>query len=134
MVGLGDLPGGAFWSFANDVSADGSVVVGDSIGATGGAEPFIWDAVHGMRSLVDVLENEHGLDLAGWSLGGAASVSADGRTIVGTGQNPDGFTEGWVAVLPAPQAVPALGRTALATVIALLLLAAIPALGSRQQT
>jgi probable HAF family extracellular repeat protein len=128
MVGLGDLPGGAFWSVAHDVSADGSVVVGDSTGATGGGEAFIWDAVHGMRRLETVLENEHGLDLTGWSLWDATSISADGRTIVGTGQNPDGFTEGWVAVLPAAPAVPALGRTALAALIALLLLAALPAL------
>ena len=33
--GLGDLPGGAVGSAARDISADGSVVVGESEGANG---------------------------------------------------------------------------------------------------
>jgi uncharacterized membrane protein len=28
LIGLGDLPGGNFWSIADDVSSDGSVIVG----------------------------------------------------------------------------------------------------------
>jgi hypothetical protein len=32
----------------------------------------------------------------------AADISADGQTIVGTGINPAGFHEGWVATIPEP--------------------------------
>jgi len=41
-------------------------------------------------------------DLAGWSLERARGVSANGRTIVGTGTNPSGETEAWIAYLPEP--------------------------------
>ncbi|CAK9076044.1 PEP-CTERM sorting domain-containing protein [Durusdinium trenchii] len=101
MVGLGDLPGGSFNSTARGVSADGSVVVGQSSSAQG-TEAFLWDDANGMRSLKDVLTSEYGLDLTDWSLYDARGISADGRTIVGTGVNPDGDTEAWVAVVPEP--------------------------------
>lgn len=99
LVGLGDLPGGAFSSIAWGVSGDGRIVVGE--GATGirGTEAFIWDEKHGMRSLRIVLEVEHGLDLTGWQLARAAGISADGRVIVGSGRNPQGWYEAWVADL-----------------------------------
>jgi probable HAF family extracellular repeat protein len=107
MLGLGDLPGGAFFSFADEVSADGAVVVG--FGTTdAGSEAFIWDAAHGMRNLRDVLVNQHGLgnSLVGWTLYSATGVSADGQVIVGTGRNPDGFTEAWRARLGPEPALP----------------------------
>lgn len=99
MVGLGFLPG---WSasFAQAVSADGSTIVGYD-GSYANSEPFIWDAVHGMRSLRQVLIGQ-GADLTGWTLGLATGVSADGRTIVGYGTNPNGQQEAWIAVLPEP--------------------------------
>ncbi|MCF7848019.1 MAG: hypothetical protein K9M45_04150 [Kiritimatiellales bacterium] len=97
MVGIGDLPGGDFYSWANDVSANGSVVVGRSKTANG-QEAFIWDAVNGMRNLKDVLE-AGGLDLTGWLLETATGVSADGCTITGNGENPEGSSEAWVAML-----------------------------------
>lgn len=45
-MGLGDLPGGNFMSFAKGVSADGSVVVGNSQSSANGAntaEAFRWE-------------------------------------------------------------------------------------------
>ena len=99
MVGLGVLSGGIA-SYANGVSADGSVVVGYS--ATDpftGAEAFIWNSSQGMRSLQQVLTNDYGLDLTGWSLDVAGAISADGLTIVGFGTNPNGLTEAWIASL-----------------------------------
>jgi probable HAF family extracellular repeat protein len=96
MVGLGDLAGGSFLSFAWDVSADGSVVVGYGTTAVG-TEAFIWDAGHGMRNLKEVLTDDYGLDLTGWTLEIAYGISADGRTIVGNGNH-----GGWVAVIPEP--------------------------------
>lgn len=52
------------------------------------------------RSLQEVLEVDFGMDLGGWHLGSANAVSADGRTIVGWGFNPEGEEEGWVVRLP----------------------------------
>jgi probable HAF family extracellular repeat protein len=99
MVGLGYMPGGST-SYPYAVTADGSVVVGYGSGAPTGNGAFIWDAVHGMRLLQQVLTEDYGLDLSGWNLWQAAAVSGDGRTIVGSGTNPSGETEAWIAVLP----------------------------------
>jgi len=100
MQPLGDLPGGNFASHAFGVSADGSVVVGRSITASG-FEAFVWDAASEMRNLKDVLV-DGGSDLTGWTLTSAEAISDNGRTIVGTGLNPDGNNEGWIAQIPPP--------------------------------
>jgi len=100
IVALGDLPGGVFASSASAVSRDGSVVVGYGE-SDAGTEAFIWDVQNGMRSLRDVLVDQYGLGLTGWTLTSAVDVSDDGRTIVGYGTNPDGFTEAWIATLPS---------------------------------
>ncbi len=99
MVGLGDLTGGEYCSEAYGVLADGSVVVGMSKSALGN-EAFIWDQTNGMRSLQDVLVNDYGLDLTGWTLTSAWGVSANGLSFVGYGTNPDGDTEAWIATVP----------------------------------
>jgi len=66
MIGLGDLPGGDFESYAEDVSADGSVVVGWSDSS---------DWWHAFR-----WENGEMTDLgARWATG----VSGDGQTVAG---------------------------------------------------
>lgn len=97
--GLGDLPGGIFSSLAQGVSRDGSVVVGNSA-ADSPQQAFIWDAARGMRDLWCVLTQDYGVDLTGWLLADAKAVSADGRTIVGTGTNPSSNQEAWRVVLP----------------------------------
>ncbi|MDB9418679.1 PEP-CTERM sorting domain-containing protein [Microcystis aeruginosa] len=74
MVGLGDLPGGIFWSSAQNVSADGSVVVGQSSGAYG-LEAFRWTQGTGMIGL--------GSLPGGLFVSAATGVSADGSVIVG---------------------------------------------------
>ncbi|MBX3376388.1 MAG: hypothetical protein KF678_05230 [Phycisphaeraceae bacterium] len=107
MVGLGDLPGGSFQSFAFAANADGSVIVGMATieGAPGPFGPgsasraFIWDAQNGMRDLQATLMAA-GAPMTGWNLKEARAVSADGRTIVGTGTGPDGNTQAWIATLP----------------------------------
>jgi probable HAF family extracellular repeat protein len=93
-------------SQANGVSADGSVVVGQSQSASVGYEAFTWDATNGMRSLEDVLTSVYSLNRTGWTLSQATAISADGLTIVGNGTNPLGQTEAWVANLGTTAPVP----------------------------
>lgn len=100
MIGLGDLPGGLFYSDARSVSADGSIIVGTGV-MEGGHRAFIWDELHGMRLLEDVLIGM-GLDLQGWKLTTATDISADGSVIVGFGINPNGVGEPFRAVIPEP--------------------------------
>jgi len=104
MVGLGDLLSSVdtfrFFSIASGVSGDGSVVVGYSqTHNNDGQEAFIWSSTQGMRSLQQVLTNDYGLDLTGWFLNEANAISADGLTVVGSGTNPNGLTEAWIASL-----------------------------------
>ena len=101
MTGLGDLPGGSFLSSADGVSADGSVVVGHSNSALG-SEAFLWTSDGGMQNLRDLLIAGGVTGLTNWTLYEATSVSADGRTIVGTGTNPLGNSEAWIATIPEP--------------------------------
>lgn len=63
-------------SFATDVSADGSIVVGAS-DTTDSREAFVWDEVHGMRGLGRFPSDD-------LSTSAATGISDDGRTIVGT--------------------------------------------------
>jgi probable HAF family extracellular repeat protein len=86
MVGLGYPPGGNS-SSAVGVSADGSIVIGDNTR---------WTTGSGMQSLWDVLVT-NGMD-PDWNLYplGATAISADGNTIVGGSDIPEGF----VATLP----------------------------------
>ena len=107
MVSLGDFPGGRFESSARAVSADGSVVVGFGhdgvpVGQFGDMQVFIWDAVHGMRALRDVLV-EQGTDMSGWRLSFPFGMSADGRVIGGYGINPNGAPQAWLARLGATE-------------------------------
>lgn len=84
VVGLSDLPGGRFFSKANAITADGSTIVGSSIGHAGEV-PFIWDKVHGMRSLFALMINQGlGGEFADWRLGNARAwgIADDGLTVV----------------------------------------------------
>jgi len=79
LVGLGFLSGST-GSTANDVSADGTRVVGGT--TIGRLEAFVWDATNGMVGLGD---------LAGGTLNSQAmDISADGLTIVGNGTSGSG--------------------------------------------
>jgi probable HAF family extracellular repeat protein len=91
LVPLGFAPGDD-WSIAYSVSDDGNTIVGDNAN-----HAIIWDPVHQMRLLRDVLITDYGLDLTGWQLTSARSLSADGNTIAGSGVNPTGQYEAWVA-------------------------------------
>lgn len=83
--GLGDLPGGNFFSVATGVSADGKAVAGYSSSTLSGAssyESFRWTAENGMVSLGDLL--------GGTYTSFAQAISADGTTVVGNSKSSSG--------------------------------------------
>jgi probable HAF family extracellular repeat protein len=104
MVGLGNLPN-ATSDKANDVSGDGSTIVGTAVFDNGQqyyTKAFIWDASNGMRDLQTVLTDLGlGPALSGWTLSSAYAISDDGLTIAGSGTGPHGL-QGWVATIPEP--------------------------------
>jgi probable HAF family extracellular repeat protein len=100
MTDLGPPTSGRCDSRAFGVSANGSVVVGQWCPGSK-LEAFVWDTTRGMRSLSELIESRSDLDAtrAGWRLMVAKSVSHDGIVVVGTGLNPSGDREGWIAYL-----------------------------------
>ncbi|MBW2540564.1 MAG: PEP-CTERM sorting domain-containing protein [Deltaproteobacteria bacterium] len=104
MTGLGflaDSPG-PYHSIATAVSADGSVVVGESKLITG-PEAFVWTSESNeMRSLREVLEADLGVDLTGWTIDNPPVISSDGNTMIALATNPDGEVEAFVTYLPEP--------------------------------
>ena len=62
------------------ISGDGSVIVGKTVDN----ESFMWTEEGGARSLRATLEAA-GVDLRGWTLGAAESISRDGRFVAGVG-------------------------------------------------
>lgn len=104
MTGLGFLAdaAGPFESKATGVSADGSVIVGESK-VDGGKEAFVWTAESNeMRSLREVIEEDLGIDLTGWTLNKPPVLSADGETMIALATNPDGDIEAFVTYVPEP--------------------------------
>ncbi len=104
------LPGSFDGGSANACSADGGIIVGawysgfaDELSSTA----FLWTAADGARPMIDVLTDDYGLDLDGWTLNVATDITPDGNTIVGVGLNPDGVLEAFKVTVPAP-GVPAL--------------------------
>jgi len=77
VVGLGDLPGDVFESYARGISGNGSVVVGFG-SSDAGIEAFRWTASGGLQRL--------GI-LPGASESAATAISADGLTIAGYSGN-----------------------------------------------
>ena len=82
MTALGDLPGGETRSRANAISADGTVIVGQSTSANG-REAFRWTTADGMVGLGDLpggtFESE------------SLAVSADGSVVVGRATVTSGY-------------------------------------------
>lgn len=85
------------------LSPDGSVVAGGA--GFGDNDIFLWRSDTGLLNLETLLEGTSAADdLDGWDLFRPKGLSFDGSTIAGTGQNPLGENEGWVAtvVIPVP--------------------------------
>ena len=55
-----------------------------------------------MRSLRDVLEEDLGVDLTGWTLDKPPVISSDGDTMIALATNPDGDVEAFVSYVPEP--------------------------------
>jgi uncharacterized membrane protein len=121
MRALGAIAGGAFEGDGQAIAGNGSVIVGDLLTGPMTTEAYVWSEADGQRRVAEVLA-DCGASTEDWSLESAHDVSADGSTIVGSGTNPDGFTEGWVAVVPVP--APDAGAGAGATLVGLALVAA----------
>jgi probable HAF family extracellular repeat protein len=105
MVRLFDLPY-FYTTSVSDISADGSVVVGN-IGRTSPfpGDPregaFYWTEQTGVLILKEVLISAGATGLEGWTLNSANAVSADGRTIVGVATR-NGTSQAFVATVPEP--------------------------------
>jgi probable HAF family extracellular repeat protein len=97
----GSMDLGVANSIANDVSGDGSVVVGGRL--VPGA--FYWTAETGSLNLQELLLSLGASNLDGWNLGDAEGITPDGLTIVGTGIDPSGSTQAWVATIPEPDSI-----------------------------
>lgn len=85
------------------VSGDGRVITGTCFRRTRSGqifeEGFVWDTVHGMRSLQDVLSCASA-DLAGWTIQRGVALSSDGQILAGNALNSSGRQVGWVARFP----------------------------------
>ncbi len=115
MTDLGVLPGGE-GSKANSITADGAIVVGESLGKALDDDAwyrraFVWDDSHGMQDLQDVLIRDHGLGdhLADWELTYVDEISANGQVLRGSGDY-EGRETNWIVFLDSPVVVvPVLG-------------------------
>jgi uncharacterized membrane protein len=101
---LADLSGGFNFASANACDSTGDVVVGRS-SSDAGLEAVVWrnGRVHIIRELLTAAGvTSH----VGWFLSNANGVSSNGLVVCGSGINPNGETEGWVATLPETDPVP----------------------------
>ena len=86
-------------SIALAASDDGTVVIGRS-GWRPPLDAFIYTDATGIVKLSDYLTSKGVAIPNGWVLLEAYAITPDGKTIAGTGTDPAGFVEGWVATLP----------------------------------
>lgn len=113
LVDLGNWEGGQITD-PRGVSADGQIIVGASLEIVGGTneyEAIIMGPGRRWRTLEDFL-NLHGQPTQ-WELHGATGVTADGRTIVGFGLNPQGLQQGWAITIPEPSSLSIVAMTAI---------------------
>jgi len=104
-----------------DISRDGSRMVGRITPSSGAPGAGLWDLANGPRLVTDVLLDDFGVAVpAGYDLLRGYLISADGRTLVGRATPTGGGAELWIATLEGPPAVPALtplGGAALALLV-----------------
>lgn len=105
-LGVAGAPPNIF-TFPNpyDATADGEVIVGDTFGRA-----FFWRMGYGPGLLKSIVEDEFGFSFGLMHPHAAWGISADGRTIVGSGILPTGHG-GFIVHLP--HTIPAPGTAAL---------------------
>lgn len=109
------LMDGHLYSGLRGMSDDGSVMVGQSFGQSGG-EYVVWLDQGYPMTVADYASN-FGLDMSQWDILNVSSVSADGTTIVGTARHASwegSRQEGFVLTIPAPASVAPVALTILA--------------------
>jgi uncharacterized membrane protein len=109
MRALGSLPGENL-CVATSIAATGQVAGACSVSATAPPDGFIWDPQRGMRKLSDLL----GAAVNGWTR--LTSSQPLGHKIVGSGIDPNGHEEAWVADLPEPNGESAAAVAALSAI------------------
>jgi probable HAF family extracellular repeat protein len=87
---------GATSSEAYAINYDGSVIVGSNSFASGPSQATVWTTKGGVQGIGNLLV-ARGVNLTGWSLFEAKGVSADGTIVAGTGTDPSGQQESWIA-------------------------------------
>jgi hypothetical protein len=100
LQGLGHLLG-ATDTDIDGMTADGKIIIGMDLTANGW-EPFQWDSAHGIRRLIDAIQQDRGLNLAGWRFFGHSLISADGNTFIVSATNPAGAAGTFAVVVPEP--------------------------------
>ncbi len=95
-------PPGLPYSHGRDISADGSIIVGDCFNQPNGTiRAMMWTQGTGMVNLNTYLPTI-GVDLTGWILTDATGISDDGRTLTGTGTF-NGVQRAWyITGVPTP--------------------------------
>jgi uncharacterized membrane protein len=89
---LGYLASNPNTNRALGANTDGSVILGV------GNEAWIWDVLNGVRSLTSILAAANG-DVSNWSNLSARAMSADGKTVIGSGTLA-GTSTAFIARLP----------------------------------
>lgn len=91
------------------LTQDGGIILGMTSDLFNNPYPFIWSQSSGLRDFRNVLTDVFGLgdELAGWKNVVGYDISADGRFIVGGGNDPSGIARGWLIDLGLnPPALP----------------------------
>jgi len=101
MVALNAPLAGLLGTFLYGSSGDGSLACGFAA-KDGGFTAMLWSQDQGWETVSDFLAARGVQIPTGWRLESAYDISSDGLTIVGKGTNPAGFSEPWVATIPAP--------------------------------
>ncbi|MCX5656684.1 MAG: autotransporter domain-containing protein, partial [Candidatus Omnitrophica bacterium] len=97
MEGLGFLTEGSLSSSAYDISGDGNVIVGYSYSEEDGTQAFRWTAADGMQAVSTWLTDAGVSIPADWILTEANATNTDGSVVAGTGEDPDGNNQSWLA-------------------------------------
>lgn len=97
LVRLPQVPGAQI-SGAVATSGDGKVAVGFA-NLSGELATWLWSEADGTRLISEILAAQ-GVDLSGWYLEYVSAISADGKTILGSGNAPGVGRTGWLVTLP----------------------------------